>query len=285
MTSPWLADRPKTETAPVATALDESLVEVAVAATGRSRDHFIDVNDMFRILSALDEDTPAFRRQRDAIFERCLPLADNIARRFRNRGESHDDLVQVARLGLVNAVKRFDVTSGSDFISFAVPTMMGEVRRHFRDHGWSLKVPRRLKELNLRLNSAKSELAQTLNRAPTASELAAFLELDREQVVEGLIASNAYNTHSTDMPTGINDDGRTIADRFGTIDVDIDRMLDAETVRPLLAALPDREREIVVLRFFEDMTQTQIAARMGISQMHVSRLLARSLATLRGHID
>src|ERR1700712_23759 len=133
-----------------------------------SRNDFADVTEMFRVLLELDEGCPAFGRQRDAIVRHCLPLADNVARRFRGRGESHEDLVQVARVGLMNAVNRFDVTSGSQFIAFAIPTMMGEVRRHFRDHGWSLKVPRRLKELNLRLNSAKAELSQQLNRAPTA---------------------------------------------------------------------------------------------------------------------
>ncbi len=133
--------------------------ETRVRSSGR--DEFSDVTDMFRVLSGLDEESPAFRRQRDAIVRRCLPLADNIARRFRDRGEAHDDLVQVARVGLMNAVNRFDVSSGSEFIAFAVPTMMGEVRRHFRDHGWALKVPRRLKELNLTLKSASKRTGST----------------------------------------------------------------------------------------------------------------------------
>jgi RNA polymerase sigma-B factor len=250
-----------------------------------SRNDFADVTEMFRVLLELDEGSPAFGRQRDAIVRHCLPLADNVARRFRGRGESHEDLVQVARVGLMNAVNRFDVTSGSQFIAFAIPTMMGEVRRHFRDHGWSLKVPRRLKELNLRLNSAKAELSQQLNRAPTASELATYLDIDREEVVEGLIAANAYSTRSSDTPISSDDDGHTYADRFGDVDANLDKVLDAQTVRPLLEALPDRERLILTLRFFENMTQSQIAARLGVSQMQVSRLLARALGAMREQVE
>ncbi|MDT5067511.1 MAG: polymerase sigma-B factor, partial [Mycobacterium sp.] len=155
---------------------------------------------MFRELQELSggasevADSPEVIRQRDAIVERCLPLADHIARRFDGRGEPRDDLVQVARVGLVNAVIRFDVDAGSDFVSFAVPTIMGEVRRHFRDNSWSVKVPRRLKELHLRLGAATAELSQRLGRAPTPSELAAELEMDRDEVVEGLIAGSSYNT-------------------------------------------------------------------------------------------
>ena len=141
------------------------------------------MTDMFRHLKSLDEGSVAFRRQREAIVERPLPIADHIARRFRNRGEPLDDLVQAARVGLVNAVNRFDVETGSEFLSFAVPTMMGEVRRHFRDHGWAVKVPRRLKDLQRQLVQARGELSQRLGRAPTASEIADHLGIDRELVV------------------------------------------------------------------------------------------------------
>ena len=157
---------------------------------------------MFRELADLSDDTTEFQRQRDKIVERCLPLADHIARRFDGRGEPRDDLVQVARVGLVNAVVRFDVDAGSDFVSFAVPTIMGEVRRHFRDNSWSVKVPRRLKELHLRLGTATADLSQRLGRAPTASELAAELDMDREEVVEGLVAGSSYNTLSIDSGGG-----------------------------------------------------------------------------------
>lgn len=256
------------------------------ASLSETSNDYSDVTEMFRRLAELDRDSAAHRKQRDAIIERCLPLAENIARRFRNRGESHEDLLQVARVGLVNAVNRFDVTTGTEFIGFAVPTMMGEVRRHFRDHGWAIKVPRRLKELNMSLNRAKTELSQQLNRAPTASELAEHLDVDRDEVVEGLIAANAYSTRSTDATIGSGeDDGYSIADTFGDLDANIEKVVDVETVRPLLMSLPERERIVLQLRFFENMSQSQIAERIGHSQMHVSRLLAKSLATLRSRVE
>ena len=240
---------------------------------------------MFRELQDVPEDSPKFSRQRDRIVERCLPLADHIARRFDGRGEPRDDLVQVARVGLVNAVIRFNVDAGSDFVSFAVPTIMGEVRRHFRDNSWSVKVPRRLKELHLRLGAATAELSQRLGRAPTPSELAAELDMDRDEVVEGLIAGSSYNTLSIDSGGSGTDDAPAIADTLGDVDLSLDQIENREALRPLLAALPERERTVLVLRFFESLTQTQIAERVGISQMHVSRLLAKSLTRLRDQLQ
>jgi RNA polymerase sigma-B factor len=239
---------------------------------------------MFRELAKLEPDSPEFRRYRDRIVERCLPLADHIARRFDGRGEARDDLVQVARVGLVNAVIRYDVDTGSDFVSFAVPTIMGEVRRHFRDNSWSVKVPRRLKELHLRLGAATAELSQKLGRAPTASELAAELEMDRQEVVEGLVAGSSYNTLSIDSGGG-DAKAPAIVDTLGDIDLSLVQIENREALRPLLAALPDRERAVLLLRFSESLTQTQIAERVGISQMHVSRLLAKSLARLRDQLQ
>jgi RNA polymerase sigma-B factor len=247
---------------------------------------YADVPDMFRELASFSADSMEFQRQREKIVERCLPLADHIARRFEGRGEPRDDLVQVARVGLVNAVVRFDVEAGSDFVSFAVPTIMGEVRRHFRDNSWSVKVPRRLKELHLRLGAATADLSQRLGRAPTATELAAELDMDRAEVVEGLVAGSSYNTLSIDSGGGSDDDeARAIADTLGDVDADLDRIEDRESLRPLLEALPERERMVLVLRFFDSMTQTQIAERVGISQMHVSRLLAKSLTRLRDQLE
>ena len=240
---------------------------------------------MFRALQGLDEGSTKFTRQRDRIVERCLPLADHIARRFDGRGEPRDDLVQVARVGLVNAVIRFDVDAGSDFVSFAVPTIMGEVRRHFRDNSWSVKVPRRLKELHLRLGAATAELSQKLGRAPTPSELAAELEMDRDEIVEGLVAGSSYNTLSIDGAGGGTEEAPAIADTLGDVDLSLDQIENRESLRPLLASLPERERQVLLLRFFESMTQTQIAERVGISQMHVSRLLAKSLARLRDQLE
>jgi RNA polymerase sigma-B factor len=246
---------------------------------------YADVTDMFRNLSTLDEQSSAYRRQRDAIIERCVPLADHIARRFSNRGEPLEDLVQVARIGLLKTVNRFDVNTGSEFLSFAVPTILGEVRRHFRDHGWSVKVPRRLKDLSSQLTRARAELSQQLGRAPTASEIASHLDLDRQEVVEAIIASSGYSTSSSDAPVAKDgDERRTVSHTFGGADANLDKVLEVETVRPLIAALPQRERTVLKLRFFENMTQTQIAQRLGISQMHVSRLLARALATLRQQV-
>ncbi|MGZ4585987.1 MAG: RNA polymerase sigma factor SigF [Mycobacterium sp.] len=258
----------------------------AAGGSASRPNEYADVPDMFRELATVAADSMEFQRQRDKIVERCLPLADHIARRFEGRGEPRDDLVQVARVGLVNAVVRFDVETGSDFVSFAVPTIMGEVRRHFRDNSWSVKVPRRLKDLHLRLGTATAELSQRLGRAPTATELAVELGRDREEVVEGLVAGSSYNTLSIDSGGGSDEDeARAIADTLGDVDTGLDRIEDQEALRPLLEALPERERTVLVLRFFESMTQTQIAERVGISQMHVSRLLAKSLTRLRDQLQ
>ena len=251
----------------------------------RSNSEYADVAGLFRELTEDDEGSAAFQRKRDGIVERCLPLADHIARRFDGRGEARDDLVQVARVGLVNAVIRFDVTAGSDFVSFAVPTIMGEVRRHFRDNSWSVKVPRRLKELHLRLGAATADLSQRLGRAPTASELAAELEMDRDEVIEGLVAGSSYNTLSIDSGGSGSEDAPGITDTLGGMDANLDQIENREALRPLLESLPERERTVLVLRFFESLTQTQIAERVGISQMHVSRLLAKSLGRLRDQLQ
>jgi RNA polymerase sigma-B factor len=254
-----------------------------IRVTSRPKSEYADVTDMFRHLATLDEQSREYRRQRDAIIERCLPIADHIARRFRNRGEPLEDLVQVARIGLIQAVNRFDAGNGADFLAFAVPTVMGEVRRYFRDHGWSVKVPRRLKDLGSQLKRSREELTQQLGRAPTATEIADYLAIDREEVVQAQIAQSAYVTASSDAPgVGAGGDERpSLIDGFGGLDANLDKVIDVETVRPLLKALPECQQTVLMLRFFENMTQTQIAERLGVSQMHVSRLLARSLATLR----
>ena len=200
---------------------------------------YSDVTEMFRLLKLLDDGSLAFRRQRDAIVQRSLPLADHIARRSGGRGEPFDDLVQAARVGLVSAVNRFDVDNGADFLSFAVPTMMGEVRRHFRDHGWAIKVPRRVKELQPQLIRGRAELSQRLGRAPNASEIADHLGIDRAVVVDATIGGGNYSTMSTDMPIGDGDDYRPVGDTLGDVDPNLDKVLDVETVRPLIAALPE----------------------------------------------
>lgn len=245
---------------------------------------YADVLEMFRQLRNVTEDSAEYIEQRDAIIERCLPLADHIARRFEGKGEARDDLLQVARIGLINAVKRFDVEMGSDFASFAVPTIMGELRRHFRDNSWSVKVPRRMKELHLQIGSATAEMSQRLGRAPTASELAAELNIDRDEVLDGLMAGSSYKTTSIDGAAG-SDERPSLAETLGDVDPGLENVEYREALRPLLAELPERERTVLVLRFFESMTQSQIAAKVGISQMHVSRLLAKTLAQLREKLE
>lgn len=242
---------------------------------------YADVTDMFRRLKSLDDGSRAAQRQRELIVERLLPVADHIARRYGGRGEPFDDLVQAARLGLINAVNRFDVDKGADFLSFGVPTMLGEVRRHFRDFGWAVKVPRGIKEAQPQLNRARTELTQRLRRAPTASEVAEHLGIDRQLVVDATIGGANYSTMSTDRAVRAGEGDRTFGDTVGEIDSNLDRVLDVESVRPLIAALPDRQRTVLKLRFFEHLTQSQIADRVGCSQMHVSRLLAQALGTLR----
>ena len=247
---------------------------------------YADVLEMFRQLQGTTEDSADHIAQRDAIIERCLPLADHIARRFEGKGEARDDLLQVARIGLINAVKRFDVEMGSDFASFAVPTIMGELRRHFRDNSWSVKVPRRMKELHLQIGTASAEMSQRLGRAPTATELATELGIDRDEVLDGLMAGSSYKTTSIDGSAGSGSDDRpSLAETLGDVDPGLENVEYREALRPLLEELPERERTVLVLRFFESMTQSQIAAKVGISQMHVSRLLAKTLAQLREKLE
>ena len=242
------------------------------------------VTAMFRHLKMLDAGSDSSKRQRAEIIDHCLPLADHIAWRFRNRGQPLEDLIQTARVGLVGAVNRFDVDKGADFLAFAIPTIMGEVRRHFRDCGWSVKVPRRVKDIQSQLNNARDELAQRLGRMPNSSEIADHLVIDRELVLDAAFAARNYSTLSTDVRAARDDGYRPIAGTLGDIDPGLDKVLDTETVRPLIAALPTPQRTALTLRFFENMTQSDIADRLGCSQMHISRLLARALHTLRSQV-
>lgn len=239
---------------------------------------------MFVELRALAKGSTAYNRQREAIFQRTLPIARHVSQRFRNRGEPENDLYQVACVGLVNAVNRFDPDRGDEFLSFAVPTIMGEVRRHFRDFGWSIKVPRRVKDLQVQLIKARDELTQCTGRAPTASELATHLGVDRESVLDAIVAASSYSTVSTDVDVEPDSESRSIANTLGDVDSRFEKVIDVESVRPVIAGLPDRHRTVLFLRFFEDMTQSQIAQRLGYSQMHVSRLLGQALDTLRSQL-
>ncbi|MFC8043108.1 RNA polymerase sigma factor SigF [Nocardia sp. NPDC057353] len=240
-----------------------------------------DVAALFGELGRAEPGSAQHAALRAELINRCIPLADHIARKFSGRGEPFDDLTQVARVGLVHAVDRFDVGRGSNFLSFAVPTIMGEVRRYFRDNTWAMRVPRRVKETHLRIGAAIDSLSQTLGRSPTAKEIAAELGVDPDEVTQAVIAGNAYQPSSIDAASLGRDTEASLLDTLGEEESQFDRVEEYVAIRPLLAGLPERERRILTMRFFESMTQTQIAQRMGISQMHVSRILAKTLARLR----
>lgn len=222
---------------------------------------------------------------RDKIVEGHFRLARHLARRFENRGVALDDLVQVASLGLLKAVERFEPDRGLEFSTFATPTIMGELKRHFRDKGWAIRVPRRVQELHIRLNVLVNELTNQLGRSPTIAELAVAARTSEEEVLEAMEASQAYRTASLETPSADGDgdtfDGpQLLSEDTGPLQVE-NKML----VEELIATLPRREQMILRLRFFEEMTQGEIADRLDISQMHVSRLLSRSLEQLRHRLE
>ena len=237
--------------------------------------------DMFASLARSDLSAVSRQRVRDELVEMHLPLVEYLARRFRNRGEPLDDLVQVATIGLIKAVDRFDLDRGVEFSTYATPTIVGEIKRHFRDKGWAIRVPRRLQELKLSLAKATSELSQRNGRSPTVGELASHLRMSEEDVLEGLESANAYSAVSLDAPDTGDDENHAVADTLGITDESLEGVEYRESLKPLLGQLPAREKRILLLRFFGNMTQSQIAAELGISQMHVSRLLARTLTQLR----
>ncbi|OHU50842.1 SigB/SigF/SigG family RNA polymerase sigma factor [Mycobacteroides chelonae] len=264
---------------------DAGRAEVRSRPNGAT-DDYSDVPDMFLALVGLSTDSSAYLRGREQIVTRCLPLADNVARHFDRRGEDLEDLVQVARLGLLNAVNRFDPEKGSSFLGFAVPTMMGEVRRYFRDHGWSMHVPRAIRDRHVQIARATAKLTQTLQRTPTPGELAAELGISHEAVVESLVAADAYQPRSIEAPVAQgDDDSKHLADVLGDTDPALEHVTNREAVRPLLAGLPRRERTVLELRFFKGMTQSQIAEQIGVSQMHVSRILSDTLRQLREQLQ
>jgi RNA polymerase sigma-B factor len=218
---------------------------------------------------------------RDELVAAHLGLAEYLARRFANRGEPLDDLVQVASFGLLKAVDRFDPERGVEFSTYATHTIVGEIKRHFRDRGWAIRAPRRMQELYLRLGKVVGTLGQELGRSPTIAELAAEVAVSEEEVLEALEAGAAYRFASLDSPVGGDEEGQTLASKLGEEDSHFVDAEDRATLFPLLAQLPAREQRIIRLRFFDGLTQSEIATRLGISQMHVSRLLARSVAQLR----
>ncbi|MDJ0462491.1 SigB/SigF/SigG family RNA polymerase sigma factor [Streptomyces sp. H27-C3] len=250
-----------------------------------------DARDMSKLFFArlriLEEGTPEFQYVRNTLIEMNLSLVQFAARRFRNwsHGEM-DDVLQVGTIGLIKAIDRFDLSREVEFATFAIPYVVGEIKRFFRDTSWAVHVPRRLQELRTTLTRAREELAVRLEREPTIQELAGYLELSEEEIIEGLVASNGYVAGSLDMPNDGGEDGqsrhiRALVDVLGEPDAAMEFAEDLHTLAPLLDRLDDRERKIVEMRFGSEMTQVQIGDALGISQMQVSRLLKRVLAKLR----
>jgi RNA polymerase sigma-B factor len=221
---------------------------------------------------------------RELVLVELMPLVRALASRYAGRGEPLEDLVQVGALGLIKAVDRFDVDRGVEFSSYAVPTIVGEIRRHFRDKAWAMHVPRRLKELSVRLSRVLDDLTTELARSPTVAELAEAAGVEEEDVIDALDSAHAYSTRSLQAP--FDDEGdESLVDRLGVEERGYGEVEEGSLVTAGLDALDERERRIVELRFFEEMTQSQIAAELGISQMHVSRLLRRALGSMRGKIE
>lgn len=216
---------------------------------------------------------------RDQLVAVNLRLAMHLARKFSNRGVSSDDLEQVASLGLLRAIDRFDPSRGLEFSTFATPTIVGELKRHFRDKGWSVRVPRRVQELHLQLNTVVADLTHQLGRSPTIAELAKAARASEEEVLEAMEAAQAYRSHSIDSPSSANPNGTDHL--LGVDDLGLFQAENRVLVEELLAHLAPREQLLLRLRFYDEMTQHQIAERLGVSQMHVSRLLARCLQDLR----
>jgi RNA polymerase sigma-B factor len=221
---------------------------------------------------------------RDRALVESMPLVRALASRYAGRGEPLEDLVQVGSIGLIKAVDRFDVDRGVDFPSYAVPTIVGEIRRHFRDKAWAMHVPRRLKELSLRLSRVLDQLTNELGRSPTIAELAAAAGVEEEEAIDALDSMNAYSTRSLDAPFDDSSDD-SLSEKLGADEGGYAEVEDGTLLATGLDALDERERQIVELRFFHELTQSQIASEIGISQMHVSRLLRRALATMRGRIE
>lgn len=223
---------------------------------------------------------------RERLVAQYLGLVEFLARRFRNRGEPLEDLVQVGTIGLLKAIERFDLDREVEFSTYATPTIVGELKRHFRDKGWAVRVPRRLQELHLELTKIVSTLGQELGRSPTPSEIAEYANLTEEQVLEGLEIAQAYNFASLDAPIDSEDGGTTsFADQLGSEDESLENLEYRASLAPEMEKLPERERRILYLRFYKGMTQSEIAERLDISQMHVSRLLNRTLIKLREALE
>ena len=236
--------------------------------------------DLLAAMAAMPVGHPSRPALRDKAIEAWLPLARHLAHRYAGRGEPTDDLIQTANVGLIKAVDKFDPDRGVDFAGYAIPTIIGEIKRHFRDRTWSIRVPRRLQELRLAITEANATLTHTLGRSPTVADIAVHLGVTEEDVLEGLEGARAYN--ATSLSTPISADGTTeLGDTLGGEDHEFELTETRVALAPALAMLEEREQKILTLRFYGNLTQSQIADEIGISQMHVSRLLTKALAKLR----
>ncbi|MFJ2158322.1 MULTISPECIES: RNA polymerase sigma factor SigF [unclassified Streptomyces] len=235
-------------------------------------------------LQELEEGTREYQYARNTLIEMNLSLVSFAARRFRNRGSGDmEDVIQVGTIGLIKAIDRFDLTREVEFTSFAIPYILGEIKRFFRDTTWAVHVPRRLQELRVDLAKSKETLATELGRTPTVKELAAHLELSEDEIIEGLVAANGYVAGSIDTPSGDDeaDSAPKYADTMGDDDPAMELFEDLHTLAPLLQQLDPRERTIIEMRFGQELTQAEIGRELNLSQMHISRLLNRTLAKLK----
>ncbi|WP_372459323.1 SigB/SigF/SigG family RNA polymerase sigma factor [Streptomyces huiliensis] len=236
-------------------------------------------------LAVLEEGTHEYQYVRNTLIEMNLSLVRYVAGRFRGRADQMEDIVQVGTIGLIKAIDRFDLTREVEFTTLAIPYITGEIKRFFRDTSWAVHVPRRLQELRVELVKATEELSGRLGRAPTVKELAEILDLSEDEVIEAQVASNGYSAHSIDTPAEPgprgHDSSRSWSERIGSVDENLEKVEALHVLKPLLKELDDRERLMLELRFGQEMTQSQIGAELGISQMHVSRLLSRTLGRLR----
>lgn len=238
------------------------------------------LSSMLDTMTELAADSPERELIRTHVVVGCAPFATALARRFTRRGEPFDDLNQVAMVGLLKAIDGYDPKRGREFAAYATPTILGELRRHFRDRTWSMTVPRRYKDMRLMVNAAREELTQRLGRSPSVAELAEHLSVGTEEVLDAIEAAQAYRSASLFMPVG-EDERAELVDVVGNNDPDLDAVEDRVALAPLIAQLPEREQRILAMRFYGNMTQSQIAEATGVSQMHVSRLLKGALARLR----
>jgi RNA polymerase sigma-B factor len=241
-------------------------------------------NELVHTVAMTAADDPSRAAKRGRAILAWLPLARHLARRYRGRNEPTDDLEQAATLGLINAVDRFDAARGTDFAAFAVPTILGEIRRHFRDRTWAVRPPRRAQELLLSMDDATNALAQSIQRSPMAADMAGYLGVSPDALQEALVGARAYQAVSLSTPIGPNG-GLELGDTLGACDHDLDLVETRMVLKPLLSCLDARSQSILEMRFFGNLSQSEIAAKLGLSQMHISRLINLALAALRERLD